>query len=191
MTAAPTARLGQVAGDDAFIAALHRLRDHEDRGSLAALRRGLGAAPGSVSDMHPLVAPHAAGRPRAVADAMYTLAALFAMHPKSGGRGSLGAALARVSRARGGAPGVERRLTRLLDAHREDLPALLRQAVALCRTEDIPVDWGQLLRDIGPAWDYEGRPVQRRWANDFWGPGSAGAHAEAAERDDENPEIGA
>ena len=38
---------------DTFIAHLEALRDREERGALAALRRGVGSAPGSVASMYP------------------------------------------------------------------------------------------------------------------------------------------
>src|SRR5690606_39576463 len=40
-----------------FIASLEALADRQDRGALAALRRGLGNKPGEVADVYPYVLP--------------------------------------------------------------------------------------------------------------------------------------
>lgn len=75
---------------------------------------------------------------------------------------------------------LDRRFTTLLVSRREDLPARLRHAVQLLATNDIRVDWVQLLRDLmrwdagdwkGQSWskrDYEIISPQRAWAQAFW-----------------------
>ena len=154
---------------------LEALRAKDDRGALAALRRGLGRVPGEVASMYRHVVPWL---PRELdpwgEHAHYLIAALFAMHPESGGTGrSLGRAMAML-RAAGGSESVERRFVALLDAHPEDLGEHLRHAVSLLRSKDIALDWHLLLRDVR-SWTHLDGWVQRTWASDFWG------HAERAE----------
>ena len=68
-------------------------------------------------------------------------------------------------------PGVERRFATLLAADREDIDHQLRAVVGLLRQHDVPVNWLQLLRDLG-GWARPDRDVQRRWARSFWGSAS-------------------
>jgi CRISPR system Cascade subunit CasB len=75
-------------------------------------------------------------------------------------------------------PGVERRFVALLAADRDDVDAHLRAAVGLLRQHDVPVNWLQLLRDLG-AWERPDRDVQRRWARSFWGSTSPDPSATA------------
>ena len=62
--------------------------------------------------------------------------------------------------------GVERRFVALLNCRAEDLPDHLRQFISLLKTNDMPIDWAQLLRDV-IRWDYD-EDVQRNWARAFW-----------------------
>src|ERR1043166_318223 len=95
------------------------------------------------------------------------LAALRASPPERGGAGiSVGRALARV-RDKSGSESIEGRFVALLDAHAEDIGHHLRYAIALLRSNEIPIDWDKLLSDV-LAWDHEDRGVQRRWARNFW-----------------------
>ena len=151
-----------------FIESLERLYINEGRGGLAALRRGLGKAPGTAMGMHPYVVPFTKGLNRPQEDAFYVVGALFGLYPsRSWRRGeeerfsNLGASLRRV-----GADGVERRFVALLNCNAEDLPDHLRQAVSLLKSKEIPIDWVQLLTDV-LKWDF-GDNVQRNWARAFW-----------------------
>lgn len=81
------------------------------------------------------------------------------------------------------AKNLERRFTSLLVSQRADLPQRLRHAVSLLKSENVPIDWVQLLTDL-QAWrraevvTYRiggGASVQRRWAKSFW-------HVEASAR---------
>jgi CRISPR type I-E-associated protein CasB/Cse2 len=63
-----------------FITYLESLR--EDRGALAALRRGLGQPPGTAREMYPYVVRWLPAEASAQREAAYFLvAALFAYHP--------------------------------------------------------------------------------------------------------------
>ena len=151
-----------------FVEYLESLRDN--RGALAALRRGLGQPPGTVASMYPYVVPWlpADAGPRQEM-AYYLAAALFAFHPKEGGQGNLGNHFADVRRQdpKADHAALERRFTALLAAHPDDLDTYLRQAVGFLRSKEVPVDWHQLFFDL-QRWGYENRPVQKEWARAFW-----------------------
>lgn len=146
-----------------FIEHLEKLRDQEDRGALATLRRGLGREPGTTPGMYPLVVPWVPNNPFAE-NAAFLIAALFALHPQPGGQGTLGSAFARIASS---SDSIEQRFVALLNCHRDDLPNHLRHAISLLRSEEVPVDWKCLLRDV-LGWDHDSRYVQRNWAREFW-----------------------
>jgi len=152
-----------------FVTYLEDLR--ENRGALAALRRGLGQPPGTVADMYRYVVPWLSDDARPWReDAHYLIAALFAYHPKEGGTGNLGDHFACARKPRGDNTAIERRFTALLAAHPDDLPSYLRQAVSFLKSKEVPVNWHQLLSDV-MAWghpDLRDR-VQKDWARAFWG----------------------
>jgi CRISPR system Cascade subunit CasB len=160
-----------------FIAYLYSLAGKEDRAALAALRRGLGRAPGTAMEMHRYVTRHVPddveGWRR---DAYYLIAALFALHPEPwtdppGGLGSnLGASFASL-RMHTESESTEKRFVALLSAHRDDLPEHLRHSVSLLKAHEVRVDWAQLLTHV-QAWDAENRWVQRNWARAFWRAGA-------------------
>ena len=150
-----------------FVQYLDRRR--EDRAVLAALRRGLGHAPGTVADMYPYVVPWlSVDTPPWEETAFYVVAALFAYHPDPGGSGNMGHHFARARTAMGEETAIERRFTVLLSAHPDDLDFHLRQAVSFLKSKDVPVNWQQLLVDL-LAWSHPDGYVQRRWARAFWG----------------------
>jgi len=159
-----------------FIGSLLRLAAQEDRAALAALRRGLGRAPGTVAAMYPFVEPYLraeSARPRS--DAAYIVAALFASHPLNWRQdndahpsSNFGASFAVLRGRMTSSEGPERRFTALLGAHRDDLEHHLRSAVSLLKSHDVPVDWEQLLRDIR-WWGGDARRVERSWASAYWG----------------------
>ena len=150
---------------DTFIAHLEALRDREERGALAALRRGAGSPPGAVASMYPHILPWVP-RQRRVEDAAYIIGSLFALNPQPGGTGNLGRSFSMVPKQRQ-TDSLEKRFVALLNSHREDLPHYLRQAVSLLKSSEIPVDWRRLLRDI-LHWEHESRFVQQQWASEFW-----------------------
>jgi CRISPR system Cascade subunit CasB len=150
-----------------FITYLEGLRD--DRGALAALRRGLGQPPGTVTSMYRYVVPWLGDDAPAWREAAYyTVAALYASHPAPGGSGTMGAHFAQARGREGGDTAIERRFTALLAAHPDDLDTYLRQAVSYLRSKEVPVNWHQLLSDV-VAWGHPERYVQKRWARAFWG----------------------
>lgn len=150
-----------------FITYLESLR--EDRGALAALRRGLGQPLGQAREMYPYVVrwlpPQASSQREA---AFYLVAALFAYHSDPGGNGNAGQAFRRALSPDSDSSAIERRFTALLTAHQDDLPFYLRQAIGFLKSKDVPVDWHQLLTDV-LGWGHPAGYVQKQWARAFWG----------------------
>ena len=169
--------------DERFISALEHLVTNDDRAALAALRRGLGQRPGETMELYPYVVPYTQGlQYTSDENAYYIIASLVGLHPTPGwqrGDGkqltNLGASLALLKDDSGDS--LERRFVALLNAHADDLPEHLRQAISLLKSKDKPVNWLRLLRDL-KQWDREDRRVQRLWAKGFW--------REAIEDDDES-----
>ncbi len=150
-----------------FVQYLESKRD--DRGALAALRRGLGRPPGTVADMYRYVVPWLPDdAPRWKKEAYYLAAALFAYHPSTGGRGNMGDHFARARDPQGDKTAIERRFTALLAAHPDDLGFYLRQAVSFLKSKEVPINWHQLLSDV-MNWGHPDRYVQQNWARTFWG----------------------
>ena len=164
---------------EAFIGYLESRRD--DRGTLAALRRGLGQSPGTVADMYRYVVPWLSeDTPPSREAAYYTIAALFAYHPDPGGSGNMGRHFAQACDPQADNTAIERRFTVLLATHPDDLDFHLRQAVSFVKSKNVPINWQQLLSDV-LAWGYPERYVQRRWARAFWGRRAAEEHNDKEE----------
>lgn len=150
-----------------FVTYLERLA--EDRGALAALRRGLGQPPGTVADTYRYVMPWLRDdSPPWVEAAYFTVSALFASHPLSAVAGNIGDHMARCRDPRSDDTALERRLVALLAAHPDDLAGFLRHAISFLCSKDVPVNWHQLLRDI-LDWGRPSHQVQKAWARSFWG----------------------
>jgi len=155
-----------------FIAYLQSLAEKQERGALAALRRGLGQPPGTVAETYRYVEPWLGEKRTATREAaFYLVASLFALHPKSSGQGNMGTHMAQTH-TKEGEDALDRRFTALLAAHSEDLPGYLRQAVSFLKSREIPVNWNELLWDL-QNWDQKRddprRSVQKKWAGAFWG----------------------
>jgi len=151
-----------------FVTYLESLAEKENRGALAALRRGLGQPPGTVAEMYRYVIPFLPDDPKPWQEnAYYLVAALYAYHPDATPYGNVGKHLANT-RSEGGEDALERRFTALLAAHADDLPEYLRQAVSFLKSKDQPVNWHQIIRDL-QTWGHPDRFVQKQWANAFWG----------------------
>lgn len=173
-----------------FAAWLVRLAAKEDRGTLAALRRGLMLDEEHLYELFGHLPPNflvglAPGEER-----IYLMvAALFGYHPVSfkdeelaARRRNLGESFRMLALAKRAPAGegesdeadedmlpasLKRRVEALLAAPREDLYGHLRQAISLLKTEEIPVDWAQLLNHL-QAWEWQGRPVQWEWSRSFY-----------------------
>ena len=152
---------------DRFIGYLEKLKEKEDRGALAALRRGLGADPGQTPEMYPYVFPYTTGMTRSNENACFIAASLFALHHDGNSQDTLGTVFRKIKHKKD-SESIEQRFVALLNADKEDLPIHLRHAIALAKGEDIPIGWRELLKGIR-FWDYDDRFIQRKWARDFWG----------------------
>ncbi|WP_437877030.1 type I-E CRISPR-associated protein Cse2/CasB [Sorangium sp. So ce513] len=157
-----------------FIAHLRKLAKDEDRGALAALRRSLQDRTGIAPAACPHVDPWLPRNEDPYRDrAFFLVGALFALHPDPDGEGvSLGDAFWAINddqkrRGAGDNESLRQRFVALLDAHAEDLPNHLRNAVSLVRSKGKRLDWDRLLRDV-LAWRSDSRHIQRRLAREFW-----------------------
>nr|WP_290665157.1 type I-E CRISPR-associated protein Cse2/CasB [Ardenticatena sp.] len=147
----------------------HLLTLADDRAALAALRRGLGRPPGTVPGMFPYVVPHLPRQAHPDEEATYyTLAALFAWHPKQISHGNMGDHFATAADAHS-RDAVERRFVALLAAHVDDLPEYLRQAIGFLRSKDVAINWDALFYALR-HWSHPqyGERIRREWARAFW-----------------------
>ena len=135
-----------------------------DRGKLATLRRALQ----NPIEAYPIVLPFMRNEvSNRELDTYAFLAALFALHPKSGSAGNMGNHM-RLA-AGESVEATERRFVNLLRTNREDLPILLRQAVSFIRSKDnVYINWEQLRKDL-LYWEHPDQFVQKNWARGFWG----------------------
>ncbi|MCC7366298.1 MAG: type I-E CRISPR-associated protein Cse2/CasB [Dehalococcoidia bacterium] len=175
-----------------------------DRGTLAILRRAAGKSSIEAHGAAAIVYRYVPAE-LSVADveAIFTVATLFAIHPRDTGpsegrrheRG-IGTALRAIrwrEESTDEDPGVERRFVALLNSSREALPEHLRHLVTLLqsRNENTAINYRQLARDIRD-WDAVDRRVQRAWASGFWGyratgePTAAGPDSDTATDSDTN-----
>lgn len=155
---------------------LKKLVREEDRGALAALRRGLGKPPGTVAATYPWVVPFLPANTSPWRSRPYFLvASLFALHPRACSGESFGRTFLRLKES----TSRDARFRALLAAGPHELPGHLRHAVALLAASDeIPVDWDLLLHHLR-QWTHPQRWVQQRWARDFWTPYSSEDSKEA------------
>lgn len=154
----------------AFVAALRRARD--DRGKMAALRRGLTDNPRMHVDAWPVVAGLGGdiGKPAHVA-----IAALFATHPVESAGGNFGEACHAI--ATSGGPDVpdsfERRFRRLLACGGvEEVVAQLRSWIQLAAAKGVGVNYEGLFADLA-NWPHHADDIRVKWARGFWKSGRA------------------
>lgn len=156
---------------NAFLEHLLSLSSEKDRQELAILRRGLGMPPGQDVRMYPYVVRYLPENERGkYAELVYYLvASLYAFHPShQEAQTNFGSHMAEALRHASDTAAGERRFTILLNAHIEDLPDYLRQAISLLKAKDVPINWIRLFNDLR-SWNHPERYVQRNWANSFWG----------------------
>lgn len=150
-----------------FIQHLFDLSDREDRGALSELRRSLVSGNDIIAARHVLPWLGAVVGPERESVALL-IAGLYAMHPEKTTGPNFGHSMSLVWQAQDRRSSTEDRFVALLNAHPDDLPYYLRQAVSLVRSHEIPVDWTMLYRDLC-NWHHADRFVQRKWARAFWG----------------------
>jgi CRISPR system Cascade subunit CasB len=144
---------------------LEGLAAAEDRGALAALRRGAGKTPGTEVRTFPHVVPWIPEADQGTARAWpyFVVASLFALHPIGRERGGFGASMRQLP----GNESLDARFRSLLNAHVDDVPGHLRHAVSQLATNGIGVNWQQLLWDL-QHWTHPDRWTQLQWAKEFW-----------------------
>jgi CRISPR system Cascade subunit CasB len=151
---------------EGFVRHLEDLRDRNDRAALATLRRGLKDRPELNFDaaryVYPWLPPklYAGGLENAL-----LVASLFALHPARGGKGGVGSAVRRIKDKSGS---IEKRFSALVDSDRDALTVKLRYMTTLLKSNNVPVDWLQVLKDLS-SWEHQDRFVQRRWVSEFYG----------------------
>lgn len=154
-----------------FIKYLEELEKKENRGPLAALRRGLQHEPGTCVDMYPHIIPwlgHVKGKWEK--DMHYLIASLFAYHPSTSNTGNMGDVFKKISlnKKKNKNNSLEQRFVTLLRSNPEDLPFHIRQAISIAKSENIPINWHRLFYDL-KRWPYESNfPPYENWAQSFW-----------------------
>lgn len=167
-----------------FVGHLQRLNTRQNRGALAALRRGLGKRLGEEGDSLRIFYRYLPqGVERQAEDSYYLIASIFALYPDTPSypentpayQRNLGASFAGLEKNQGqgnsdpnATSSTERRFVALLNSNSEDLHTPLRQAVGLLKSKAVAIDWAVLLGDL-QWWDSDSRRVQRQWARAFWG----------------------
>ncbi len=147
-----------------------------DRAALARLKRCAGRRLAECPEVYPifyrLLPAEALGRDREH-EACFLIATLFPNAPDRSDR-DLGEALRVLTSAHPEqASGIERRLSVLLDSSTSDLPFRLRQVIRLLAGKEIGISWRKLLVDV-LEWEWESRPVQKRWARSYFGQAARG-----------------
>lgn len=157
-----TPRQRQIAD---FVAALERL----DAAGRARLKRNAGRSLGEARDVHRVffqALPYEVVGRSQDEETYFLVATLFPMAESRSDGASLGSTMRRVRQLRESAS-LDRRFQNLIDSEREQLPFRLRQTVRLAAATEQTIDWARLLNDL-LAWDLDGRPVQLRWARDYF-----------------------
>lgn len=154
----------------AFIKSLRLLEARDDGGSragLAALRAGLRSRDGISVEMMPHVVDYLDDREQATDRWFFAVAALFALHPlATDARVSLGGSFGEL---RKNSDSTEKHFQLLIASDEDDLFARLKQIVSLLKANNVPVNWYMLLTDLtANSWDDPQRPIQLKWARDFY-----------------------
>lgn len=136
----------------------------ENKGAMAALKRGVAFSPGAYPPQFPHVLPFV---PSGKSDKVFFItASLFGLHPVNTGTGNLGLSLHQL-KLKKKSESLDIRFNALLQCRFEDLPNHLRNLFSLLSSEDIPVNFVQLHKDLF-HWDHEDRFVQLKWAKTYW-----------------------
>jgi CRISPR type I-E-associated protein CasB/Cse2 len=154
----------------AFVGALRRARN--DRGKLAALRRGLTDNPRMHVDAWPVVASLGGDIAQPV---FVTVAALFASHPEESNARNFGdtcRSIALKDSSDHSLPdSFERRFRRLLACGDvEDVSGQLRSWVRLGASKGVGVNYESLFADLW-NWPRYADRIRVKWAGSFWQSG--------------------
>jgi len=130
--------------------------------ALAKLRRGIDESFDDVSpDLPPwlldcLEDPNHLGK-------FALVGCLFAHNRLTTQNETLGKSFAKLK----GSDSLEKRFISLLGAQGNELIQRLREIIGLAKSQEIPIDYGSLLRDI-LNWENPDQTVQFQWARDYW-----------------------
>jgi CRISPR system Cascade subunit CasB len=168
---------------------LKSLATNANRGALAALRRGLSPEGAASVGMYRYVAGwlHEKDGPWDE-QAFYLVAALFSRYPCSKSADHNFGGSYRQLNLKKESESLERRFVALLSSDSDSVGVHLRHAISLLASEDIAVDWAQLLRDLR-WWGQSERRVQKRWAREFWRDSTAAAPESVQPPEDVQPET--
>jgi len=157
-----------------FVGALRKIRN--DRGKLAALRRGLTDNRQLQVDAWPVVASLGGD----IGNPIYiTLAAFFASHPDESNARNFGETCRRIALGEGQEmpASFESRFRRLLASGEvEDVIGQLRSWVRLAASKNIGVNYESLFADLW-NWPWYADSIRVNWARSFW-PSGADSNAE-------------
>lgn len=98
-------------------------------------------------------------------ESYFMIATLYPL-AKQGKVGNLGDSLRRAT-DESNRKGIERRIETLLDSDVNQLSFRLRQAVRFINSNDVAIDWQQLLDDV-LQWSHPRRFVQKQWAKAYF-----------------------
>jgi CRISPR type I-E-associated protein CasB/Cse2 len=156
----------------AFVGNLRRIRN--DRGKLAALRRGLTNNPRMHVDAWPIVASLGGDIAQPI---FVTVAALFATHAKESKAHNFGATCLEIACTAHGhgknkiPDSFGRRFRRLLASDDvEDVTGQLRSWIRLAAGKEVGVNYESLLFDL-MLWNKYADDIRVRWAKSFWQSG--------------------
>ncbi len=150
-----------------FLGALRRIED--DRGKMAALRRGL--SEGTQRTAWPVIASLGMdiGNQAAI-----TVAALFATHPVVSNARSLGQTCRFIATETGLASDIpesfDKRFRRLIACDTvEEVSGQLSAWIRLAKSKGVGVNYAELYNDLH-WWSKDADKKRIRWARDFWSP---------------------
>jgi CRISPR system Cascade subunit CasB len=156
-----------------FVGALRHLREKQDRGALASLRRGL--SPATVMDAWPVVSRLGGDIGQPGESVFVDIAALFATHPVESSSRNFGdtcRAIAREGNSDKLIDSHERRFRRLLASDSPaDLSGQLRTWVRLASGKGAGVNYESLFADLW-NWRWYADDIRVQWARSFWRSGA-------------------
>ena len=160
-----------------FVGALRRIR--EDRGKLAALRRGLTNNPRMHVDAWPVIASLGGdiGQPVYIA-----IAAFFASHPEESKARNFGESCNRIAQGNDKkiVESFERRFRRLLACGDvADVTFQLRSWIRLAAGKNVGVNYESLFADLW-NWRWHADDIRVKWARSFWQSGEPGTESKPA-----------
>ncbi len=148
-----------------FVGGLRRIS--QDRGKLAALRRGLTNNPRLHVDAYPVLASLGAdiGNPVFLA-----IAAFYATHSEESNARNIGDTCRRIGLidSQKVEESTERRFRRLLaSGNVEDVIDQLRSWIRLASSKGVPVNYESLFADLW-NWRFYAEDIRVQWARSFW-----------------------